>query len=121
MRLEWLDGEFCICRWEKEPELARGRKFCFQASTDTEFSLLCPTESAPEDAERREEGWKGFRIAGQLDFSLIGILAGIAGALAEEAISIFAVSTFDTDYIFLKKENAERAEHTLREKGYVFA
>jgi len=121
MRLEWMDGEFCVCRWGKERAFTQGGEFWFWARTDVECSLLCPAESAPEDAEQREDGWKGFRIAGQLDFSLIGILAGIAGILAEAGISIFAVSTFDTDYIFLKRENAEGAENILRKNGYQFA
>lgn len=121
MRLEWLDGEFCICRWGKEQAFRQGGTFWFWARTDGECSLLCPAADAPRDAERREDGWKGFRIAGQLDFSLIGILAGIAGVLAEGGISIFAVSTFDTDYIFLKQENAGQAEKILRENGYGFS
>lgn len=121
MKLEWLDGEFCVCRWGKEREFEQGDAFWFWARTDRECSLLCPAKDAPEDAEQREDGWRGFRIAGQLDFSLIGILAGIAGILAGEKISIFAVSTFDTDYIFLKKENAGRAEKILQKNGYIFA
>lgn len=120
MTLEWLEGEFCVCRWSQDKAFTQGGAFWFWGRTDTECSLLCPAGDAPRDAERREDGWKGFRIAGPLEFGLIGILAKIAGILAAEEISIFAISTFDTDYIFLKKENAGRAEIALKEKGYLF-
>lgn len=120
MKLEWLTGEFSICRWGREKAFIQGDAFWFWARTDTECSLLCPTKEAPEDAVQREDGWQGFRIAGQLDFSLIGILAKIADILAREKISVFVVSTFDTDYIFVKKEKAGQTEAVLREKGYTF-
>lgn len=70
----------------------------------------------PEKTLEREDGWKGFRIAGQMDFSLIGILAQITDILARHEIGVFVVSTFDTDYVFVKEENYERALDTLRDE-----
>jgi hypothetical protein len=68
----------------------------------------------------REDGWRAMRVVGTLDFSLTGILSGIATALADAKIGIFAVSTYDTDYILVKQENLDRAVEALKEAGYGF-
>ena len=72
----------------------------------------------PANTTSRDDGWKGFRIEGVLDFSLIGILSKLSGILAENKIGIFAVSTYNTDYILVKKENFERALNVLAQEGY---
>ena len=66
----------------------------------------------------RDDGWKGFRIQGPLDFSLIGILSKISGILTDHKIGIFAVSTYNTDYILVKEENIEHALKVLSSEGY---
>jgi len=66
----------------------------------------------------RDDGWRGFRIQGVLDFSLIGILSKLSGILADNHIGVFAVSTYNTDYILVKEENLERALEVLASKGY---
>ena len=92
--------------------------FCFTGKTDEENSLVCPEEMVPDHTSDRDDGWKGVRITGQLDFSLIGILARIAEILASNGIGIFAVSTFNTDYIFTKEENFKKAMDALKNAGY---
>ncbi len=92
--------------------------FCFVGKTDEELSLVCMTEHAPLEAEERDDGWKAFRIQGILDFSLIGILAPITAILADHQIGIFVVSTYNTDYILVKKENFDRALDILVHAGY---
>jgi hypothetical protein len=72
----------------------------------------------PGNTTDRDDGWRAFRIVGVLDFSLIGILAGISEILAENKIGLFAVSTYNTDYILTKAENYERALDVLRNAGY---
>ena len=72
----------------------------------------------PEKTVIREDGWKGFRITGVLDFSLIGILSKISGILAENSIGIFAVSTYNTDYVFVKEENFDKALSALEKDGF---
>ena len=114
MRLERVPGVFSICKLTDFSAVDLSRPFCFAARTDRECSLVCPTEFAPEAAIERDDGWRAFRVAGQLDFSLIGILSRISGILAEAGIGIFAVSTFDTDYILTRAENYERALSALR-------
>ena len=83
-----------------------------------ELSLVCKTEDTPKRTMARDDGWKGFRIQGVLDFSLIGILSKISGILADHKIGIFAVSTYNTDYILVKEENFERALEVLALEGY---
>ena len=90
----------------------------FIGSTDAELSLVCETDRTPADTLAREDGWRAFRVVGTLDFSLTGILSRIATVLADERIGIFAVSTYDTDYILVKRENLDRAAGALKRAGY---
>ena len=90
----------------------------FIGKTDEEISLVCRTEDTPANTTECDNGWKGFRIQGVLDFSLIGILSKLSGILAEHKIGIFAVSTFNTDYILVKEENFEKALKVLETEGY---
>ena len=94
------------------------KDFFFVGKTDDEISLVCATEDAPSNTVEREDGWKAFRIQGVLDFSLIGILSKISTILADNQIGIFAVSTYNTDYILVKEQNFERALAALAAAGY---
>ncbi|EEG73456.1 hypothetical protein CLOHYLEM_06401 [[Clostridium] hylemonae DSM 15053] len=93
-------------------------EYSFISKTDEENSLVCITKDVPSNTTRRDDGWKAFRIQGMLDFSLIGILSKISGILAENKIGIFAISTFNTDYVLTKRENYERALDVLNHAGY---
>ena len=119
LKLEKLDWDLTVCKLSDEAGFDRKGSFFFMAKTDEELSLVCPTEETPSNTIAREDGWKAFRIQGLLDFSLTGILAKIAGILAENDIPIFAVSTYNTDYILVKQENFEKAVEVLSAKGYV--
>ena len=92
----------------------------FIGNTDSELSLVCQTDKTPVNTVAREDGWRAMRVVGTLDFSLTGILSGIATVLADAKIGIFAVSTYDTDYILVKQENLDRAFETLKLAGYAF-
>lgn len=92
--------------------------YCFIGKTDEEKSLVCLTEEVPDNAVECDGGWKAFRIQGVLDFSLIGISSKIATLLAGSHIGIFAVSTYNTDYILTRRENFEKAIHVLKNAGY---
>ena len=85
------------------------------------LSIVCETEAAPANCLAHEDGWRALRVAGQLDFSLLGILAGLTGALAAAGVSVFAVSTYDTDYLMVKQTALERAERALSAAGYTIA
>jgi hypothetical protein len=86
--------------------------------TPSEVSVVCPIDLAPADAQI-ESGWTALVIEGPLDFGLTGILASIAGPLAEAGISIFALSTYDTDYVLVKSDRCEDALRTLQASGHV--
>ena len=89
----------------------------FIGKTDEEISLVCETNDVPENTIEREDGWRGFRIQGILDFSLIGILSKLSGILADNKIGIFAVSTFNTDYILVKDADFEKSLAVLLNAG----
>ncbi len=121
MILEWLEPSFTVAKWMGKRRIEDLGLFSFWSRTEAELSLVCPTERLPKDAECREDGWVCFRVKEQMDFSLVGILAKISACLAEKQISIFAISTFDTDYIFIKEEKASLAQGALAEAGWHFA
>ena len=118
MRIKCLDCEFSICKLNEMPKLHQLKEFSFLSKTDEEISLVCRSEDVSEDAAAIEDGWKGYKIEGILDFSLIGILAQISKILAACEIGIFVVSTYNTDYILVKKENCQRASEALKKAGY---
>ncbi len=118
MELKKLEYDLTVCKVEKITDIDISTDFFFIGKTDEEISLVCKTEDTPEKTTERDDGWKGFRIQGILDFSLIGILSKLSGILAESNIGIFAVSTFNTDYILVKAENFERALSVLSAEGY---
>ena len=119
MKLKTLPYAFTVCRLADASEIDLKNDFYFLARTDEELSLVCRTEDAPANTAVRDDGWRAFRIEGVLDFSLIGILSRISAILAENEIGIFAVSTYNTDYILVKEENFSRALRALGEKGYL--
>lgn len=118
MRLQLLSPEFVVCRLKDGDAVHWQQPFTFFAKTDREISYVCPKSALPPNVLAVEEGWRGLRLGGVLDFSLIGVLAKIAGVLAAKEISIFVVSTFETDYIFVKKERFDEAVAALAEDGY---
>ncbi len=119
MVLERLNADLTICKLTSVDAIDLKRDFYFVGKTDEEISLVCKTEEAPSDTVEREDGWKGFRIQGKLDFSMIGILSRISGILADHKIGIFVVSTYNTDYVLVKRENFENAMEALSSAGYV--
>lgn len=118
MKLKTLNQDFSVCKVTDYSLVNLEAEYTFLGRTDEEHSLVCPTSQVPSNTTERDDGWNGFRIQGVLDFSLVGILAEIAGILAEHGISIFAVSTYNTDYVFLKKENYQKALEILSGAGY---
>ncbi len=118
MTLKVIEYELSICKVRSLTNFDPDNEFYFIGKTDEEISLVCRTDSVPQNALERDDGWRAFRIEGVLDFSLVGILAEISGILSESKIGIFAVSTFNTDYILTKKNDFENALNALAEKGY---
>ena len=121
MEIKVIEGAFSVCRLKELGEAVIEDDLYFLGRTDEEISLVCRTESVPQDTAAREDGWRAFRIQGELDFSLIGILAGISAVLAENRIGIFVVSTYNTDYVLTKADDFERALGLLESRGYGIA
>lgn len=118
MELKKLPYDLTVCKVADIRDIPPASDFYFIGKTDEELSLVCKTEDTPLRTVEREDGWKGFRIQGVLDFSLIGILSKISGILAKKKIGIFAISTFNTDYILVKEAQLEQAFAALTEEGY---
>ncbi len=118
MELKRIDYKLTVCKVAEVSNINMDTEFYFIGKTDEELSLVCKTEDTPRNTVERDDGWKAFRIQGVLDFSLIGILSKLTGILAEHKIGVFAVSTYNTDYILVKEETYERALTVLASEGY---
>ena len=118
LELKRLPHDLSICKVGEITQIDLSADFCFICKTDEELSLVCRTHDVPKETLARDDGWKGFRICGVLDFSLIGILANLTSILAQQGIGVFAVSTYNTDYILVKAEDFERASSALAASGY---
>lgn len=118
MEIKAINRDFSICKVDNYLSANLDAEYCFTGKTDEENSLVCLTCDVPENTAARDDGWRAFRICGVLDFSLIGILSEISTLLAENKIGIFAISTYNTDYILVKKENYNKALEVLGNAGH---
>lgn len=118
LTLQPIPFALTVCKVTDLSDFDLSDEMYFIGRTEEELSLVCRTEAVPAQTIAREDGWRGFRIQGTLDFSLVGILAKLSSILAENQIGIFAVSTFNTDYILVKEENFDRALQLLAAAGY---
>ena len=118
MEIKKIHQDFSVCQVKDYSLVNLDSEYNFIGKTDEEKSLVCITSEVPANIIQRDDGWKAFRIQGVLDFSLIGILSKIATILADNGISIFAVSTYNTDYVLIKKENYQKGLDVLQGAGY---
>lgn len=115
-----LKEKFGVCRLgnnEPIPEWAQKSSFYSITRTTDELSVVCNQDDIPGDV-KCEKDWRMLKVEGPLDFSLIGILSSISTVLARRGISIFAVSTYDTDYILVKDKDIFSAVDALSAEGY---
>ncbi len=115
-----LEGRFSVCRLAPTDDVPAGAAagaFTSITRTREELSIVCE-EGAVPDGTRCEGGWRVLQIEGPLDFGLTGILASVAQPLAAAGVSIFALSTFDTDYVMVKEESVEKAVAALAAAGH---
>ena len=118
MLLQVIEGKFSVCKVENLRAVNFHVPWLFVGKTDVEISVVCLTADVPHATLAREDGWRALRVAEPMNFGLTGVLAGISTVLAQAGISIFAVSTFDTDYILIKGENLGLAQSALEAGGY---
>jgi hypothetical protein len=121
LRLEWKEPVFTICRLPAAaaiPDWALASDdFLSITRTGDELSLVCPARLVPATA-KQESGWRMLKVAGPLDFSLTGVLLAVLEPLDRAGVSVFAVSTFDTDYVLVKADRVDEATEALRAGGH---
>lgn len=121
LTMKLLKGKFGVCRLgenELIPEWAQRSGFYSVTKTPDELSIVCSEDSIPGNI-KCEKDWRILKVEGPLDFSLIGILSSISTVLAQKGISIFAVSTYDTDYILVKEKDISNAIDALSNAGHI--
>ena len=123
MNLDLLPDELAVCRLGAQdalpawaPPAAPGGLWSLTRTAD-ELSIVCPQISVPSGV-RCEAGWRAFKVVGPLDFALVGILADLSGLLARAQVSLFALSTFDTDYILVKSQSLPAAIAAFQQGGH---
>jgi len=120
LTMKLLEGKYGVCRLDKNalfPEWANSSDFFSITRTMDELSIVCLQDNIPGEL-KCERDWRIFKIEGPLDFSLTGILASISTILAKAGVSIFAVSTYDTDYILVKSKDIDIALDILEKEKY---
>lgn len=118
MELKKLNQDFSVCKVEDYSLVNLDAEYVFIGKTSDEKSLVCFSDDVPPNVIQRDDGWRGLCIRGVLDFSLVGILSGISAVLSDSGVPIFAVSTYNTDYILIKAENYQKALDVLKRSGY---
>lgn len=118
MELQKLAATFAVCKLPHPQSADITRPLTFLSVTEDEVSLVCESSRVPPDATHVEDGWRALKISGQLDFGMVGVIAGISAVLARSSISLFVVSTYNTDYILIKQDAFAKAEGLLVQAGY---
>jgi hypothetical protein len=122
LALSVLPESLAVCRLEAAAEVpawAQTGTFRIVTRTPTELSIVCREDAVPAGI-LANRGWRAIAVDGKLDFALTGILASLASPLAAAGVSIFAISTYDTDYVLVKQDTLERAIATLVGAGHRF-
>jgi hypothetical protein len=123
LTLSLLPDAYAICRLEPEatiPAWAKAGGFISITRTRDELSIVCLEADVPKSV-KADRGWRSFKVEGPLDLSLTGVLASLANPLAEARINIFAISTFDTDYLLVKEDKVSGAAEVLVRSGHRLA
>jgi len=118
MELQIIEHRFSVCKIEDLEQLNFSEDYVFLLKAPDEITLVCKSEHLPPNIIESESGWRALKVAGVLDFGMIGVIAKISKILSEAKISIFVASTYNTDYFFVKEENFSRALQVLTRNGY---
>jgi hypothetical protein len=118
-----MTGMLAVCKLPNDASIpdwaARGAFFSITRTAD-ELSVVCDQDVVP-DSVRCERGWRCLRVGGTLEFSLVGVLASLVGPLADALVSVFVLSTFDTDYLLVKEQDLGRAVEVLMRQGHLIS
>jgi hypothetical protein len=121
LTLDQVAGTFAVCRLganEPFPAWLAPGPFVSITRTDSELSVVCPEHAVPSGVQA-ERGWRCLRVRGPLGFGMTGILASLAAPLAGSGVSIFVLSTYDTDYLLVPERDIGRARDVLEQAGHV--
>ena len=119
-KLSWVPGSFAVCRLPPDSPLPvfPGESVLYSATrTDRELSIVCEEAAAPPGA-RCESGWRALRLAGPIPFTVTGVIAAVSTPLARARLSMFAFSTYDTDYVLVRGADAAAAREALESDGF---
>jgi hypothetical protein len=123
LTLERVPGDYAVCRLAPEaepPSWLAGARFVSVTRSESELSIVCPQQAVPAGVQA-EPGWACLRVRGPLGFGMTGVLASLAAPLAGSGVSIFVVSTYDTDYLLVQARDFERARDALTRAGHRIA
>jgi hypothetical protein len=117
--LEVVSGRYAVCQLDAVAEVPGWVSGAVTSVTRTpaELSIICSEECVPRDV-RSESGWRCLRVVGPLEFSMVGVIASLTGVLADAGVSVFVVSTFDTDCLLVKQAHLEMAVKSLTSAGH---
>lgn len=121
LTLNILSERFGICRFNPNtsiPDWALTSRFYSITKTQEEVSIVCPEGVIPQEI-MCEKGWRCLKVQGLIDFSETGILSALAQPLARKNVSIFALSTYDTDYLFVREKDLSKTIETLSQEGFL--
>lgn len=121
LTLTVLTDTFAVCRFTSDtsiPDWAYKSSFYSITRSADELSVVCSQKYIQGDG-KIDKGWRVLKVEGPLDFSLVGIMANLSGTLAAGGVSIFVISTFDTDYLLVKEENLQKAQRLLVQTGHI--
>lgn len=119
MELQKIECDFSVCKISDIESINFARDFIFLSRTPEEISLVCETAHIPHNVLVYEPGWRALKVSGMLDFGMVGVIAKISNLLATAGISIFVVSTYNTDYVLVKAENLDLSVKVLADSRYV--
>jgi hypothetical protein len=120
LTLALLSDSFAVCKLragEKVPSWSLIGSFSSLTRTPDEVSIVCSQELVPEGIQA-VRGWRSLKVEGKVDFTLVGILSSLTSSLAHVGIVVFVISTYDTDYVFVKESELDRAVAALRNAGH---
>jgi len=121
--LECLAPDFSVCQLPADaniPDWANKGEFWAITRSSDELSIVCESQFVPKDV-RAEQQWRALKVLGPLDFAMVGVLAALSATLAEAGVSIFAISTFDTDFLLVKLDRLDDAISALSKVGHKVA
>jgi hypothetical protein len=122
LRLVALSDLFAVCKLHADapvPAWCTATGFFSISRSGEELSVVCRQDAVPEGI-KCERGWRCLRVAGSIDFAVVGVLASLVAPLAKAGISVFAISTFDTDYLLVEALDFDRAVGALQKAGHSF-